>query len=184
MLEKRLAAILGPKGWVPAADSAPWARDWLDRYGVPPLGVARPASTAEVAALMAATHAAGVSVVPQGGNTGLCGAAVAGAAGGVILNLGRMAAMEPPDLAGGRIAVEAALHLGHLIATRQPHQGAEHGHHQNNQRRPQDTAACARCHAEQHQSTLVTRGWVHVPSTKNSLVPARTKGLLNTICAK
>lgn len=114
MLEKRLAAILGPKGWVPAADSAPWARDWLDRYGVPPLGVARPATTAEVAALMAATHAAGVSVVPQGGNTGLCGAAVAGAAGGVILNLARMAAMEPPDLAGGSIAVEAGVILARL----------------------------------------------------------------------
>lgn len=48
-LAKTLAALFGPKGWVPADEAAPWQRDWLDRYGKPPLGVARPGSTAEVA---------------------------------------------------------------------------------------------------------------------------------------
>lgn len=114
MLERQLAEILGPKGWSPAADSAPWSRDWLNRYGEPPLGVARPISTAEVAAVMAATHRAGVAVVPQGGNTGLCGAAVLGRAGGVILNLSRMAGMEPPDPAGDSVTVQAGLVLARL----------------------------------------------------------------------
>ncbi len=63
---ERLADILGPRGWTPAAEAGPWQRDWLDRYGAPPLGVARPASTAEVSAVLAAAQAAGVPVVPQG----------------------------------------------------------------------------------------------------------------------
>lgn len=114
MLERDLAAILGPTGWVPGAKSRPWARDWLDRHGMVPLGVARPASTAEVALVMAAAQRARVAVVPQGGNTGLCGAAVAGQAGAVIVNLSRMAGMEPPDLTGGSVAVGAGLVLARL----------------------------------------------------------------------
>lgn len=114
MLEETLRDILGPKGWVATADARPWSRDWLDRYGEPPLGVARPASTEEVSQVLAACHAAGVTVVPQGGNTGLCGAAVAGDAGAVILSLTRMAAIEVPDLASGTITVQAGIVLASL----------------------------------------------------------------------
>lgn len=113
-LAARLAATLGPKGWVAGADAAPWQRDWLNRYGEAPLGVARPASTGEVSAVVAACHAAGVAVVPQGGNTGLCGAAVLGRAGGVILSLARMAAMGVPDAASGSVEVQAGLVLARL----------------------------------------------------------------------
>ena len=70
MLEQELVRILGPKGWVPAGAARPWSRDWLDRYGETPLGVARPASTEEVSLVLAACHAAGVAVVPQGGIPG------------------------------------------------------------------------------------------------------------------
>ncbi|TIW00583.1 MAG: FAD-binding oxidoreductase, partial [Mesorhizobium sp.] len=47
-----LRAILGPKGWLSGIDAEPYQRDWLNRYGVAPLGVARPANTAEVAAVV------------------------------------------------------------------------------------------------------------------------------------
>lgn len=109
-----LATVLGPRGWIARQDSAPWSRDWLDRYGTLPLGVARPASTAEVAAVMAAAHRRGVVVVPQGGNTGLCGASVLDAPGGLILNLSRMTRMQPPDPAGDSLLVEAGLVLARL----------------------------------------------------------------------
>lgn len=112
-LPRQLADILGPRGWVAGSDAAPWQRDWLDRYGEPPSGVARPASTAEVAAVMRACHAAGVAVVPQGGNTGLCGGAVLDRPGGIILSLARMAAIGVPDPASGAIEVEA----GAVLAT-------------------------------------------------------------------
>src|SRR3989338_8294671 len=102
-LAEKLKEILGEKGWVTGAGAAPWQRDWLNRYGEMPLGVARPNSTAQVAQVMAACHAAGVVVVPQGGNTGLCGAAVLGAAGGGILQMSRMAAIAAPGPARGTL---------------------------------------------------------------------------------
>lgn len=111
-----LANLLGPKGWLTGTDAESHRRDWLDRYGEPPLGVARPASTAEVAAIVTHCHAAGVPVVPQGGNTGLCGAAVAGSAGAVILSLSRMAAIGAIDPVSASIEVEAGVVLADLHA--------------------------------------------------------------------
>ncbi|WP_223252262.1 MFS transporter [Paracoccus mutanolyticus] len=48
-------------------------------------------------------------MVPQGGNTGLCGGAVLGQPGGVILSLARMADIGTPDPASGSIEVGADL---------------------------------------------------------------------------
>ncbi|WP_279481018.1 FAD-binding oxidoreductase [Aureimonas sp. SK2] len=110
-LAEQLSQILGPKGWVAPADAGPLTRDWLNRFGAPPLGIARPASTVEVSAVLEAAYAAGVPVVPQGGNTGLCGGSVLGAPGGVILSLARMAACGTPDAASGSVEVEAGLVL-------------------------------------------------------------------------
>ncbi|WP_292167881.1 FAD-binding protein, partial [Mesorhizobium sp.] len=93
-----LRAILGPKGWLSGIDAEPYQRDWLNRYGVAPLGVARPANTAEVAAVVKLCREAGLAVVPQGGNTGLCGGAVAEQPNAVIVSLSRMAAIGKPDL--------------------------------------------------------------------------------------
>ena len=76
--------------------------------------MARPVSTAEVSAVMAAAHAAGVVVVPQGGNTGLCVASVAGQPGAVLLSLARMSAIEAPDRDSGSVLVEAGVVLARL----------------------------------------------------------------------
>jgi FAD/FMN-containing dehydrogenase len=114
LVAEQLAATLGPKGWIVGEDTRPWRRDWLNRYGEPPLGVARPASTEEVAAVVNACRMAGVPLVPQGGNTGLCGGAVLGAPGGVIVSLARMNHMSMPDPAGGSVLMEAGVVLAHL----------------------------------------------------------------------
>ncbi|SEK12478.1 FAD-binding oxidoreductase [Paraburkholderia diazotrophica] len=113
-LAQKLAELLGPIGWLSGADAAGYSRDWLNRYGEPPLGVARPTSTAEVAAVVAACHDAGVPLTPQGGNTGLCGAAMLGKPGGVILSLSRMTKIGRPDRAAENIEVEAGVVLAAL----------------------------------------------------------------------
>jgi FAD/FMN-containing dehydrogenase len=113
-LEDKLASLLGKNGWIVAADSAPWRRDWLGRFGELPLGVARPSSTLEVSQVIELCSAVGVPVVPQGGNTSLAGAAVLANEGGVILSLSRMNAVGVVDEAGGTIAVEAGVILSHL----------------------------------------------------------------------
>ena len=120
-LALELARILGTKGWLSGDDTVPYARDWLDRYGIQPLGVARPASTQEVAAVVRACCKVGVPIVPQGGNTGLCGAAVAAAPDAVILSLSRMAAISEPDPESGSIIVEAGAVLAALHEALEPH---------------------------------------------------------------
>ncbi|MBL4930152.1 FAD-binding oxidoreductase [Fuscibacter oryzae] len=109
-----MANLLGPSGWLTGADTQSYSRDWLDRYGVTPLGVARPASTAEVAAVVTLCRAAGVPVVPQGGNTGLCGAAVATQPGTVILSLSRMAQIGAVNADSATVTVGAGVVLAEL----------------------------------------------------------------------
>jgi FAD/FMN-containing dehydrogenase len=109
-----LSSLLGPKGWLTGEDAEAFQRDWLDRYGVPPLGVARPACTAEIAAVVAICHAARIGVVAQGGNTGLCGGAVAHRPDTVILSLARMTHMEAPRSDRMSIIAEAGVVLATL----------------------------------------------------------------------
>ena len=70
-----------------------------------PLAVVRPASTAQVAAVLRAASAAGVAVVPWGGKTGLVDGAMAD--GAIALSLERMAAVEAVDVAGSTMTVQA-----------------------------------------------------------------------------
>ena len=55
--------------------TAPYLTDWRGRYTGTALAVVLPADTAQVAAVVQACVAVGVPIVPQGGNTGLCGGA-------------------------------------------------------------------------------------------------------------
>jgi FAD/FMN-containing dehydrogenase len=87
-------------------DLAEYGRDWTRVVEPAPCAVAFPRSTAEVAAVVKACAAHGVAVVPSGGRTGLAGGAVA-ARGELVLSLAKMRAMEPVDVVGGTVRVEA-----------------------------------------------------------------------------
>ncbi|MCW6507106.1 FAD-binding oxidoreductase [Lichenifustis flavocetrariae] len=85
----------------------PYSRDWSgDHYGTP-LAVARPRSPAELATLMARCSALRLPVVPQGGLTGLVGAAVAEPGRELVISLERMAAVRSVDPVGFAMVVEA-----------------------------------------------------------------------------
>ncbi|MDF2233621.1 FAD-binding oxidoreductase [Albimonas sp. CAU 1670] len=90
-------------------------QDWSRQPPVRPLALARPRSTAEVAAVLAACARAGLAVVPQGGLTGL----VRGAhpvAGGVALSLERMTGVEEVDVEGATMIVRAGTPLHEVQA--------------------------------------------------------------------
>lgn len=71
-----LTAILGARYVLTdAVDTALFLTDHRGRYHGKALAVVRPASTQEVSRVVKACARAGVAVVPQGGNTGLCGGA-------------------------------------------------------------------------------------------------------------
>ncbi len=108
-----LTDILGPQGLLTdPGDMAPWSRDWTGTYGGVPLAVARPASTAQVSAVMTACHAARQPVVPVSGNTSLNGGTAA--AGALVLSLDRMTAIRNVDPAARTAEVEAGVILQRL----------------------------------------------------------------------
>ncbi len=104
-----LAQIVGPSGVVTAADDLdPYLKDWRGRFKGRAVCLVRPASTAEVAAVLAHLSARGVPVVPQGGNTGLCGGATPDGSGqAVVLSLARMNRVRSVDAFDNLITVES-----------------------------------------------------------------------------
>ena len=106
---ERLRALVGPAGLLTdPADTAPYLADWRGRYRGEAEAVVRPASTAEVAAVVAACAQAGVAVVPQGGNTGLCGGSVpVSGRRQIVLSLARMNRIRELDAANNTLTVEA-----------------------------------------------------------------------------
>ena len=99
---------------------ATYGRDWTKVYTPAPLALARPRTTEEVAAVLRACSEAGVAVVPSGGRTGLAGGAVA-ARGEVVLSLERMRRMDPVDILGGTVRVQAGAITAAVHAHCEPH---------------------------------------------------------------
>ncbi len=94
------------------ADIAPFVSDWRGRYRGAAQCVVRPANTEEVAAVVRACAAAGVPIVPQGGNTSLCGAATPDGEGrAVVLSLGRLNRIFTVDAQNNTILVGAGCTL-------------------------------------------------------------------------
>jgi FAD/FMN-containing dehydrogenase len=91
---------------------APYLTDWRGRYTGRALAVVKPAGTQQVAAVVRACAAAGVAMVPQGGNTGLCGGATPLDEGrSVVINLSRMNRIRSVDAANDALIAEAGCTL-------------------------------------------------------------------------
>jgi FAD/FMN-containing dehydrogenase len=109
----RLAAVVGPGHVLTApADTEPFLVDWRGRYRGATRAVVRAGCTAEVAAVVRACAQASVPIVPQGGNTGMCGGATPHADGReIVLALSRMSRVRAVDAANATITVEAGVTL-------------------------------------------------------------------------
>lgn len=108
-----LRSALGDKGVLAeAADRAAYEADWRKLYNYPALCVVLPETTAQVAETLRLCAAAGVKIVPQGGNTGLVAGGVPGPTGEqIILSLKRLRKIRALDTVGDTITVEAGLTL-------------------------------------------------------------------------
>lgn len=118
-LLERIRAVVGTAGLITAAEElAPYATDWRRRFFGKPLAVVRPSSTAEAAKVVRACAEARIGIVPQGGNTGLCGAATADASGTqIVLNLSRMNRIRAIDARNNTMTAEAGCILASLQKT-------------------------------------------------------------------
>jgi FAD/FMN-containing dehydrogenase len=97
------------------ADLAPYVQDWRGAFRGAALAVASPATTDEVADVVRLCRSAGVPVVPQGGNTGMCGGAIPDASGSaIVLALRRMNRVIDVDARNDTMTVEAGCVLAHI----------------------------------------------------------------------
>jgi len=109
----RLAAVVGPGHVLTAsADIEPYLIDWRGRYRGATPAVVKPGSTDEVAEVVRACAELRVPIVPQGGNTGMCGGATPHADGReIVLALSRMNRVRGVDTANATITAEAGVTL-------------------------------------------------------------------------
>ena len=113
-LRDRILSVVGASGCISTPESmAPYLTEERGLYKGRAALVVRPASTQEVAEVVKLCAAARVAIVPQGGNTGLCGGAVS-AEGEIVLNLGRMNKVRALDGENFTITVEAGCILADI----------------------------------------------------------------------
>ena len=112
---ERLAHAVGDANVLTdAADVAPALSDWRGFYKGRAMAVVRPANTSEVSAVVRLCSDAGIAVVAQGGNTGMCGGATPTMDGRtIVLSLARMNRVLALDPLNDTITVEA----GCVLAT-------------------------------------------------------------------
>lgn len=117
-LIQSLAQIVGAANVI-AGDDAARVQKYTDelrrRYRSECAAVVLPGSADEVAAVVRCCAAAGTSIVPQGGNTGTMGGAVA-RAGQVIVNLARMNRVLEVDAVNDTMRVQAGVILADVQA--------------------------------------------------------------------
>jgi FAD/FMN-containing dehydrogenase len=92
--------------------TASYATDWTGRFRGEALLVARPGSSAEVAAVLRACADGGVPVVPQGGNTGLVGGSVPRGEPMVVLSTSRLTTRGEVDPGAAQVTLGAGVTIG------------------------------------------------------------------------
>ena len=110
------AELLGPRGFTTDKDLVdPWLTDWRGRYRGKALGMASPASTEEVAALVRLCADHRVPIVPQGGNSGMSGGATPDDSGdAIVLSLRRLDTIGEVDAQAGKVTCGAGVILQSL----------------------------------------------------------------------
>ena len=122
-LVERVGAIVGERGLVTGEhERRPFENDWRDQYHGRAAAVVKPGSTDEVSRVVTLLAQEGIAMVPQGGNTSLCGASVPDASGTqVVINLSRMNRVRNVDVANSTMTVEAGCILESLQGVAEEH---------------------------------------------------------------
>ena len=110
-----LSALIGNDAVLAGSSAAPYCTDWRGRYSGNALAVVFPSITQQVAEVVKLCAANQIAIVPQGGNTSLCGASVplsrSVAGGQIVLNLSRMNQVRAIDPTNYTMTVEAGCTL-------------------------------------------------------------------------
>ncbi len=113
-----LAGIAGADRVLTGAAAAAHCTDWRGRYRGQALAAVLPDNAQQVSTIVKLCAARGIGIVPQGGNTSLCGASVPLAEGApqLVINLSRMNRIRAVDPANYSMTVEAGCTLASIYA--------------------------------------------------------------------
>ena len=111
-----LSNILGHDAVLTGDAAAPYFKDWRGRFSGLAMAVVFPANTMQVSDVVRLCAAAQISIVPQGGNTSLCGGSVplADQSPQLVINLSRMNRIRELDAINYTMTVEAGCKLASL----------------------------------------------------------------------
>lgn len=110
-----LSVLVGDEAVLTGAGAQTYLTDWRGRYAGDALAVVFPASADQVSKVVKLCAAENVAIVPQGGNTSLCGGSVPlPGARQVVLNLSRMNRIRQVDAVNYTMIVEAGCKLASL----------------------------------------------------------------------
>lgn len=111
----RLREIVGETNVISSGDLTAYVQDWRRCWCGKALAVVRPKTTQEVADIVKTCVSDGVTIVPQGGNTGLVGGSIPDDSGRqIVLQMGRMNAVRQIDGGNMTVTVEAGCVLASL----------------------------------------------------------------------
>src|SRR5580765_5717025 len=115
-LIERLKSVVGERNVITDDHGRePSENDWRGQFHGRAAAIVKPASTDEVARVVQMLAKERVGIVPQGGNTSLCGGSVPDASGRqVVVNLSRMNRVRAVDPANNTMTVEAGCVLAAL----------------------------------------------------------------------
>jgi FAD/FMN-containing dehydrogenase len=110
-----LRSAFGADQVLSGPDALPFERDWRGQFPSKALAVLRPRGVDEVQAMLRHTHALGLNVVPQGGNTGLVGGSTPDNSGDeLVLSLRRLNQVRSIDVINRTVSAEAGCVLANL----------------------------------------------------------------------
>jgi len=123
VLQQTLIEIVGENGLIrEPKDIAPYVIDQRKAYNGSTPMVVRPASTQEVSLVVTLCAENGIPIVPQGGNTGLCGGATPSEQGDqLLLSLTRMNKVRSVDPLNYTLTAEAGVILADIQETADKH---------------------------------------------------------------
>jgi FAD/FMN-containing dehydrogenase len=118
-LIENLKNLLGAENVLSDEAAAPYFQDWRGRYAGKALAVVFPADTEQVSTVVQLCAAQQIAIIPQGGNTSLCGGAVPLADGSsqLVINLSRLNKIRQVDATNYTMTVDAGCKLASLYET-------------------------------------------------------------------
>ncbi|MBM4267676.1 MAG: FAD-binding oxidoreductase [Deltaproteobacteria bacterium] len=115
----RIRDVVGERGWIDdPAEAEPHLVEWRGLWHGRARAIVRPASTDEVARVVRICAEAGIPIVPQAGNTSLCGGSVPDEDGrAVVLSVSRLNRVRDVDALDYTMTVEAGCVLADVQRT-------------------------------------------------------------------